>query len=266
MLHKRPAFHLSKWYLDCVDADGTVFIGYSARLQLGPLPLYYSSSLLEGNGKALERRSYRRVEDPVTDDRRNVRWRLDRLGIGGDWNPLSVPVERVLYSGSEGTVLWRCHAPRAQASVTSGGGVTIEGLGYVEQLVLTAPPWKLPVRSLRWGRFLSPNHELIWICWEGDHALQVVTYDQLVLPRAALHEDGVDMPCVDQQLEWCETREILRRPVLGSAWPLRVMARVAGGKSGFDLLEERWLSRGTLTGRGIDPESGWVLHERVTWS
>jgi hypothetical protein len=43
------------------------------------------------------------------------------------------------------------------------------------------------------------------------------------------------------------------------------MSRVASGDSRFDLFEERWLSHGTLTGRGIDPESGWVLHERVTW-
>jgi hypothetical protein len=265
MLHKRLPFHLSKWYLDCVDDDGTVFIGYSARLQYGPLPLSYSASLIERDGDALERRSYRRTQDPVTDDGQKVRWRLDRLGVRGAWDALSDPVERVLYSGNEGTVLWRCHAPRARASVTPGTGATIEGLGYVEQLVLTVPPWKLPMKSLRWGRFLSPNHELIWICWEGGHSLHVITYDQLILPQAALHEDGVDMPCLDQQLAWCETREILRRPVLGSAWPLRIMARVAGGVSGFDLFEERWLSRGTLTGRGIDPESGWVLHERVTW-
>ncbi len=257
-------FYLSKWYLDCVDEAGTVFIGYAARLRCGPLPLSYTASLIDSGGRIIEDRSYRRTQDPSIDSQHNVLWQPGRLGVRGSWATSSEPVERVLFRGEEGTVLWRCHAPRARAVVTTDLGGTIEGLGYVEQLVLTVPPWKLPIEAIHWGRFLSPTHELIWVVWEGGHPLCVLLHDQRIIDDVTLRDTGVDIPGLGQ-LNWHQTRAIVRRPVLGASWPLQIMARVVGAGRRFDMYEERWLSKGTVTGRGIATESGWVLHEKVTW-
>ena len=58
--------------------------------------------------------------------------------------------------------------PRGPRSLCDG--VVLRGLGYAEHLSMTIPPWRLPIDTLRWGRFLSPERSVVWIDWqkEGD--------------------------------------------------------------------------------------------------
>ena len=68
------------------------------------------------------------------------------------------------------------------------------GLGYAERLVLTIPPWKLPIETLRWGRFLSPSDWIVWIDWQGEHP-QTIVYRNGA--RVAVDELG------DEQIRFC---------------------------------------------------------------
>jgi hypothetical protein len=82
-----------------------------------------------------------------------------------------------VFDSPEGAVDWECLVPSGAATVGPLGG-----LGYVERLRLTVAPWRLPIRTLRWGRCLTPRHSLIWIDWLGGSDRHFVFLDGVPVP------------------------------------------------------------------------------------
>lgn len=79
------------------------------------------------------------------------------------------PVASTVYESADGRIDWECRQPAADARVRLAGGREITGLGYAERLRMTIPPWRLPLRTLRWGRFLAAGESWVWIDWQGPH-------------------------------------------------------------------------------------------------
>ena len=61
----RPAFELSKWYLDAVGEDGEVFIGYRAALRWRGLRASYSAALTGGADEPRTAASVKSGAEPV---------------------------------------------------------------------------------------------------------------------------------------------------------------------------------------------------------
>jgi len=257
-------FTLDKWYLDLVTHEGIALIGYAAELRWHALHLRYAA-VLEGHPGAppRERATIRTLSPPeLAGDR--LAWRCEPLHLRGEWQAQAPAFETTLLDGPAGTITWSCLMPRAFASVESGSG-RYEGLGYVERLRLTLPPWDLPFRALRWGRHLSVGHALVWIEWDGELTRRWAWLDGRLQPSARVAGDGVEGLENGVALRWQQGRDLSRRSVietLRNAAPSAV-GRLAGRLGAMD--EHKRLSRSTLVADGTVLDEGWAIHEEVTW-
>ncbi len=230
----RTVFELTKWYADAVSAAGDWWIGYCARLARGSFTVSYSSVL----DSAGDRHSLRAVD--LTTAPGEIRW--SGLGVEARWVASVPPLKATVYECADGIVEWECLVPSGAASIGP-----LEGLGYVERLRLTVAPWKLPIRTLRWGRYLSDRHSLIWIDWLGDYQRRFVFLDGGPIP---------DLPAIT-----FEDTVTIRDGALGSTVLSAVpgLDRIAPLRM-FQVREQKWRSRARLMG-----DHGWAIHEEVTW-
>jgi hypothetical protein len=259
------SFTLSKWYLDCVADDGDALVAYAARLRWGPVRLSYASALRRraGSTQATVESSLREAPLPERTGS-DVTWSAPLLGIEGAWKGLSPPLAASILEAPEGSVAWRCWLPRSRASVAHGSE-RIEGLGYVEELALTLPPWRLPIDELWWGRFLGERHALVWIDWRGPHSRRLAWLDDRPLPGACVDTERVEDAGAGVRLS-IEPGGLLRQGALGRTalavlpavdrlLPVRILATD----------ETKWCARGSLDVRGEPADHGWVIHEVVRW-
>ena len=259
-MNQPTSFKLKKWYLDAVDARGEVFIGYAAELRWNLLSIAYHGSLGCGAEGGLSTwNSFVQAPMPVLEDQ-SLHWKAP--GIEGDWIATAAPIMETLFETPEGRIEWRCVQPRATADLRVGKKF-LHGLGYVECIEMTVPPWKLPIHELRWGRFLSEQHHVVWIQWLGPLPKLVIHHNGARHEHGEIDETGLSFGTI--------------RLVLSEGLPLRsgslmstVFARAAWIRKLLPLsilkLEERkWRSRGRLSQEGREAEIGWAIHETVKW-
>ncbi len=247
--------------MDAVDERGEGFIGYAAELSWKRLSLAYHGFLrCSADGGTTSRNRFRAVPMPVQEGS-TLRWKAP--GIEGEWQGTAAPIQEILFETPEGRIDWRCVQPRATAELRVGKG-SIHGLGYAEYIEMSLPPWDLPIRELRWGRFLSTGHHIVWIQWLGP------------VPKLLIHHNGVrhEQGEIDETgISFGTTRLVfsgslqLRSGTLFST----VLARVPWIRqllplSILRLDERKWRSRGHLNQQGQEAENGWVIHETVRWA
>ncbi len=258
MAHR--GFHLAKWYLDVAAEDGRLAIVYWTELRWRGLALRAASFLVATpHGEVRERSTLRAGCAPALAPE-GVRLRCPRLGLEGAWRGAAggEPVE--LWAGPAGSVAWECVLPSAPAEL-SGPGFAIAGTGYAERVTLTAPPWRLPLKVLRWGRFAAPGGAFTWIDWRGPHAISLALHGRERLALDAAGEGEISAAGGRVRLALAE-RTPLRAGTLGTG-PLRRLASLLP-RPFLSVDERKWRSRGRLSvdGRMMD---GWVVHEEVTW-
>lgn len=265
------SFNLSKWYLDCVSDDGTALIGYWARLGWGSLALEYAAALYApAEGEPRQIHALRSLTAPELVGP-ECRWRCAPLRLEGRWVAQDSPVAQNLLATPAGGIRWQLHQPRAEAQIrldTGSGAHEIRGLGYVEELQLTIPPWQLPFDVLLWGRFLSPEHALVWIQWERETApdesrQRFVFLDGEQADEALISADGVRLPVG-------ELRFTQSRPLREGQLAVTVLGAVPGlvallPRRFRGIHEAKRLSRGELQQGGGAPSTGWSIHEVVRW-
>ncbi len=262
---RRPAFELSKWYLDAVGESGEVFIGYRADVAWRSLYAAYASALTGGDTREPRTRSTVRPEGEPGFLEGALSWESQRLGVAATWSGApQQPLLRTLYESPDGAVVWRCLMPSASASIAFEGRL-LSGLGYVERLSMTVPPWRLPLDVLRWGRFLTPAHSVVWIDWREDHERDGWTWifvDGLEVrgetsDEAVLFEGGrVDLPAAG--------RLVLRDGRLSHllrSLPRALRASLPG--RALSIVETKWRTRGCLSLDRCPPAAGWAIHETV---
>lgn len=246
----RPVFHLEKWYGDVVTAQGAGAVVYAARLRWGALRVGYGAALILTDGHAptgdatVRGVAMPRLETPL------ATWRNAALRADARWCRDAAPIKCRLMDGPDGAIQWTCHMPRAVARVKIGSS-TVTGLGYLEQLQLSIPPWKLPFRELHWGRYLSPRHCAVWIDWAGDDS------------RRWSWLDGVEQ--AGWRIVFDQSRTIRDQPVVNTiGLPLPDLARRLAGQFGR-ARERKRLSRAVLMNEAGPLDEGWAIHEEVMW-
>jgi hypothetical protein len=229
-----PTFHLAKWYMDCVSADGEVFLAYRAELRWRAVHLHYASVL----GGCT---SMRESPEPVWCGG-VLQWDAPALGISATWHAIDPPARESLLDGA---CDWNCLVPRARAEVRLPGR-TIRGLGYAEHLTMTVPPWSLPISELRWGRFLSETDSVVWIEWSGAKSASLRW-------RNGVRSQGERVEIQDQTtLREGKLVETALRviPNVHKLFPARILG----------MRESKWRSRAAFRAAG-----GWAIHEVVHW-
>jgi hypothetical protein len=248
----RPRFEFAKWYADCVSGEGEVLIAYSGRLRHRRLAVQYESLLSAGESK----HSLRRSSIECTPDR--IEWGSEGLGLCGSWERRSAEIRETVFQSEDGWVQWHCVMPKAEARMNA-----VAGLGYAEQLRLTIPPWRLPIRRLRWGRFLSERNAVVWIDWEGEFRTRLVYANGRPAAAEAIENDGLTF--ADGTRLELDRGLVLRSGQLGST----VLHAIPGLKKlaprMFLVDECKWRSHGRLMSVGEETDSGWCIHEDVRW-
>lgn len=243
---------LRKWYVDCVAADGAVFVGYLALLRWGRLRLDYTAALeLAPGGRLAQRQSLRGGTIEAGD---GVRMEVPSLGVTGTWIGGTGTGPQRIVATDAGTVTWQALSLAASADVAVRDR-TYRGAGYAEVVTLTVPPWRLPFSELCWGRFVADDASVgtTWIETSGGRdPARVWTFATPGLaPDAhpALAPGGVTL-----------RSGLVGDTLLGKA---KALAWLLPRGVRF-LSEDKRLSRGTLATAAGDA-TGWVIHEEVSW-
>jgi len=258
------SFHLTKWYLDCVSERGDLVIGYSALLQLGLLKFPLAGRLYRIDGRTENAASLTRRWLQPQQDSGSLTWNCPKLDIQGVWKPLSAPVQRVLLEDATGSVVWDCVQPSADVTVRLSGGSEIRGLGYAERMEITVPLWKLGIRTLQWGRFVSKSDSVVWIVWHGQRPLSLLIHNGIEIPDGKVEQDRIILK-QDRQLIMDEP-QILRQGVINdTALSSIPLVRAVLPKWLRKIDEQKWLCRGRLELADGISTHGWVIHERVSF-
>lgn len=262
-MKERSNFLLSKWYLDCVSDQGEVFIAYVASLRWQRLVINYSSTLQrQRDGHTETNISLREAATPqVTGS--SIEWSSPHLNVTGTWKALARPIQRVLFESEAGSLAWNCLQPNAAAEICISNERRVAGLGYVEHLEMSIPAWQLPIKELRWGRFLSNNDALVWIDWRGAKSLNLVLHNGVQMEDVSITEHGFE---ARQMALVLEENVVLREgPLIKTA-----LAAIPGISRLFPFRilgthECKWLSHGTLKKTSANAVTGWAIHEIVRW-
>lgn len=259
----RPSFLLTKWYLDCVAENGDVAIVYVARLDWNKLTIRYGSLLTAMGGLVRCASSLGRCAFPQLDGDVST-LHLPHLGIEGQWRTLRASQRRKVFSDPTGSIVWHCHQPMSRVELCLQKKNRMTGLGYVECLTLSILPWKLPLKELHWGRFLSEKNSLVWIDWRGPREWRSLIHngeeqrvDRLTDGEIHFSDEGARLS-LDRGL-------VLRSGRLGET-VLAGISKFAGllPHRMLSVEECKWRSCASLQ-TGAIADSGWAIHEVVRW-
>jgi hypothetical protein len=249
--------------MDCVSLSGDVFIGYAASLRWRRLSIDYSSTLkYQSCNGAKAKSSLQKIHFPkITDSA--FQWSSKDLGINGIWKATVPPIEQLLYASDIGCIDWQCLQPHAKAEILTTDGNHLQGLGYVEHISISIPPWKLPIAELRWGRFLSNTHSLIWINWQGNHPLTLVFYNGVQAKDAIVTDHEVSLDGGKIVLALSDGEVIREGPLVKTALAVIPGIRKLFPAQSLRTYECKWRSRGILKDRQEVISEGWAIHEVV---
>lgn len=253
------AFRLSKWYLDSVTESGETLIAYTGAVEWRAVRLPYSSVLRASipHGVALCHTLRAQKEPEVKQG--SILWRSQELQVHGLWQSDDPTFRETIFSCEQGLVEWHCLMPRARVQVGDQAG-----FGYAEHLLVTVPPWKLPIKNLRWGRFANSSDWIVWIDWEGEFSWRRVYVNGEAVTPAVLKDSRIEFYngaglTLDRSLT-------LREGTLGTA----ALSAIPGIRSTFParllgISERKWRSRARLERKGERAVEGWAIHEVVRW-
>lgn len=257
---KGHAFSLTKWYFDCVAADGRAVIAYWTSLEWRGVEVTWQNLTLYAVGEApLGRSSLAPAPAPEVSDE-GIVCHLPALGCVVTAASRQPPFEERLFATEQGGVVdWRVEAPVAAARFDLEGLDPVQGAGYVERVYITVPPWRLPIRELRWGRWLDSeaSRSVVWIEWRGAEPRTWVFADGARIDAAVTDEgvvaDGVRVLLdEDRMLHERDFAEIAAKiPPLNALVP----------KSLLELRETKWCSGGRLLDADGRERRGYAVHE-----
>jgi hypothetical protein len=258
------AFSLTKWYLDCVDPGGRTAIVYWTSLAWRGISLTWHHLTRHDPGVApWQRSSLARVAPP---EWRNgeLAWRSGRMGCHVRCVPRTAPFSARLFESPDGSLDWHCEAAISDVRIEMEDQSPLSGLGYAERLVLSLPPWRLPMDELMWGRWISNSamRSCVWIAWRGDHPMEAVFLDGRRTLDAEVSDDRI---LVGGDVLTLANRRTLHARSLGDlVRPVRPLAALLPS-SWLHVQDVKWFSTGRLQSGGIPPEDGFAIHERVVF-
>ena len=255
-------FELTKWYIDCVDPDGRVAIAYWASLTWAGLAVTWQSLAIDGGDvPALQRSAAGGGAAPVVAGG-TLTWQPDALECVIVAESRQPAIDVPLLADEEAPAIeWRCGVPAAAVAIDAKGVAPMRGTGYAERLVLRRPPWRLPIRELRWGRWMTADatRSLVWIDWRGEAPRTWLFVDGKALDGASIEDGLVRGDGVALALDCRRTLKT------------RAFADVAGSIPGLAALvpalrwrDTRWVSGGCLEAADAAID-GAAIHELVVF-
>jgi len=257
------SFLLTKWYLDCVTENGETAIVYSADLCWKTLSLRYGSLLTVLGGKIGSASAVHGISAPVIEGE-TISLSQPGLDIAGTWKALRTPIRRTVFENPRGSVDWNCLQPMSQVEIFLQNKTRLAGLGYAECLTLSLLPWRLPLTSLNWGRYISPEDAIVWIEWLGPEPKGIVVHNGEEHVAASISESEVVFANSASRLA-LDRGLVLREGRLGdTVFP--GISRLAGllPRTMLSVHERKWRSRGEFH-RSTGQTAGWAIHEVVKW-
>ena len=262
--HHQEAFSLTKWYFDCTSSDGRTAVGYWASLEWRRLSLTWQAlSLWEHAELSMERSVIAAGPMPWCDGDR-IGWSAPRLGCDLSAKRLGEPVDIRLFEQEGGSLEWGCEAPSAAMTLAMTGRPRMRGAGYVERIRLTVPPWRLPIRELRWGRWINDDasHSVVWIDWRGSDPRSWLLVDGVVTSHAEVRDASVVAGLAVLTLDRPSTLSARSlADIVGQFAPLRAVVP----SSLMALQQVKWQSHGTWRRHGFRNLSGTAIHEWVVF-
>lgn len=261
-------FHLSKWFLDFVGGNREAMIFYAAKLTWYGWSTTYTSWLSYDaiSGVRLKSR-FRNIQVPQIKDKL-ITWENTKFGLSGIWESLAEMIEARIFDSEEGYLDWKCYQPASKVKLRINDRI-LEGRGYAEQLVLTVPPWKIPMNELRWGRFGSDENNLVWIELREKEKQQWLWLNGDKIESCIIEDDHVSLPDMDLVLH------LDRGVVLESEKKIfSVVQKLIHYIPGFNKVipisflmadETKWLSKGQLQTPNKTLSNGMAIHELVNF-
>lgn len=261
-------FHLNKWFLDFTGEDGDAMIFYAAKLTWRGLTVSYTSLLHYDPSSGLSLKSrFRNVEMPQVKDSL-ITWSDSKFGVSGTWESLAKMIQARIIDTEDGYLDWKCFQPASKVQLDINGCV-LEGSGYAEQLILTVPPWKIPMDELRWGRFGSDECNLVWIELREKVKQQWLWLNGVKIENCIIEDDHLSMP--EKELVLNLDRGVLLE---SDKKIFSVVEKLIRYIPGFNKViplkflmadEFKWLSKGQLQTAGKTLASGMAIHELVNF-
>ncbi len=254
------AFRLRKWYLDLVTQDGQAAILYWADVRVLGLRFRHASlTLVPANSSVIELRSSRAGREPAVSSS-DCRYDHAPLGIRGRWSFRQTSINTRLLEHPDGVVDWTCLSPLTDVELRVHAD-TLIGSGYVERLDMTFPAWRLPIRTLHWGRAITPSHAAVWIRWLGPEPRNLFWLDCVPQPLVPVNEQSVVASTTRVEMQ---TVRLIRDAKLGSTMLRALPILPAPARRSLGIHERKLVAAATIhTPAGSEP--GWAIHEEVTW-
>ncbi|MFD2892768.1 hypothetical protein ACFS5J_12170 [Flavobacterium chuncheonense] len=187
---ERSNFYLNKWFLDFIGNNGETMIFYSAKLSWKGLSVFYASWIDHNPQSGVTIKShFFNVKIPEIKDN-FISWHDDKFEIQGTWKAVDNPIYARLFESDGGYLDWNCFQPASEVHLKIKDK-HIYGKGYVEQLILTTPPWHIPMDDLRWGRFHSLHDTIVWIEIRKEHKQQWLWYNGEKIMNCKIEDDQI---------------------------------------------------------------------------
>jgi hypothetical protein len=246
--------------MDLADSSGNALICYSASLKLASINLNYNGYTFRSSDSAVvtKRNSFKSTS-AVQCAESSIEWAFQNNS--SKWEKIDHAIEETLLSNEDGEIRWTCEFPKATGKARLNANA-IEGYGYVEKIVITIPPWRIPIKELHWGRFLSKNYTIIWIKWIGPIPKSLLYLNGEKIPNAEIRP--VSIVFGDYRLNILNQRTLREGTVRATVFSKFKTIRNLFPKKIMGLNENKWISDGTLS---IQQENhtGTIIHEIVVW-
>ena len=255
-------FCLEKYYMDCINNEGSAIIGYSAVLSWKSVRINFSNLIVKHSGqKATNIKSFTKTYEPEFKEDLLL-WNNKKLNISGIWKSLKDPISDNLISKENGSILWECCQPLSIAEINYKDDFNISGLGYTEKIKMTLKPWELGISELRWGRFLSDDVYIIWIAWIGETTKSNVymngkKYEANIITENLIAFENISLKILNNTAlrNGIIFNTLLKNiPFVSQIFP----------KSILNLNETKFIAEGELEING-ELKKGWIIHEVVKW-
>jgi hypothetical protein len=197
-----------------------------------------------------------------------ITWSDHGFGVSGTWQAIAKPIAARLFDSAEGHLDWSCFQPRSAVTLDIND-THMEGKGYAEQLILTAPPWKIPMDELRWGRFGADDYHMVWIELRQQEKKQWLWLNSVPEDQCIIEDHMVAIPGkdIELRLDRCVSLEAEKKifsvvenlvhfiPGFNKVMPVRFLMAD----------ESKWLSKAQLLNKGIRVADGMAIHELVNF-
>jgi hypothetical protein len=259
-------FHLNKWFLDFIGENGEAMIFYAAKLTWHGWSVSYTSWLqYDAASGVLLKSRFRDVQLP---QKKNdiITWGDIKFGVSGKWKSLANTIQERIFDSEEGFLDWQCFQPSSKVQIKINDRVT-EGFGYVEQLILTIPPWKIPMDELRWGHFGSFENNIVWIELREKEKRQWLWLNGEKIANCTIEDEQISIPQKDMDLN-LDCAIVLEAEQKIFSVVEKIIRYIPGFKKvmpiNFLMADEfKWLSKGELQSKNKVLSSGIAIHELV---